>query len=153
MTTNQEVGGSSPSGFTTLFLEIITIRCVFYVDSISKLVYNQLMVFLREATLLQTNHLKNNIMKKTDLAKYISDDLGTSANESIRIIDSVLNGFVKCLQEGGTLRLVGFGTFAVYHKKAYTGRNPQTGDPMEIPASNQVRFKPGTKLKDSVKPS
>ena len=54
------------------------------------------------------------------------------------------------LTKGEEVRLVGFGTFSVSKRKASTGRNPRTGEPMTIKASNQPKFKPGKLLKDSV---
>ena len=54
------------------------------------------------------------------------------------------------LTKGEEVRLVGFGTFSVSKRKASTGRNPRTGEPMTIKASAQPKFKPGKLLKDSV---
>jgi DNA-binding protein HU-beta len=54
------------------------------------------------------------------------------------------------LQRGDEVRLVGFGTFSVNQRKASTGRNPRTGEPMKIGASSQPKFKPGKSLKEAV---
>ncbi|RKX60650.1 MAG: DNA-binding protein [Thermodesulfobacteriota bacterium] len=68
--------------------------------------------------------------------------------------DKALNGFMEAITDalnaGEKVTLVGFGTFSVTERKARTGRNPRTGKPMEIPARKVVKFKPGTKLSESV---
>ena len=68
--------------------------------------------------------------------------------------DKALNGFMEAVTEalnaGEKVTLVGFGTFSVTERKARTGRNPRTGKPMEIPAKKVVKFKPGTKLSESI---
>jgi len=53
-------------------------------------------------------------------------------------------------KKDGKVTLVGFGTFSKAHRKARKGRNPQTGEPIKIKASNTVKFKPGKALKDSI---
>ncbi|MEA1867733.1 MAG: HU family DNA-binding protein [Thermodesulfobacteriota bacterium] len=68
--------------------------------------------------------------------------------------DNALNGLIEAITDalnaGEKVTLVGFGTFSVTERKARTGRNPRTGKPMEIPAKKVVKFKPGTKLSESV---
>ena len=68
--------------------------------------------------------------------------------------DKALNGFMEAvtdaLNAGEKVTLVGFGTFSVTERKARIVRNPRTGKPMEIPAKKVVKFKPGTKLSESV---
>jgi DNA-binding protein HU-beta len=54
------------------------------------------------------------------------------------------------LKRGDEVRLVGFGNFSVTRRKASTGRNPRTGEPMQIKASSQPKFRPGKVLKDAV---
>jgi DNA-binding protein HU-beta len=54
------------------------------------------------------------------------------------------------LQSGDTVRIVGFGNFQVAHRKASNGRNPRTGEPIQIPASNIPKFKAGKALKEAV---
>jgi DNA-binding protein HU-beta len=62
----------------------------------------------------------------------------------------VLDNIAGSLSNGGEVRLVGFGTFSVTHRKATTGRNPRTGESIQIKASNQPKFKAGKALKDAV---
>ena len=66
------------------------------------------------------------------------------------VIDSVFDVIENALKKGDEVRLVGFGTFSVAKRKASTGRNPRTGEPMTIKASSQPKFKAGKGLKDAV---
>jgi len=67
-----------------------------------------------------------------------------------RALDAVLETVTEALKEGDSVVLVGFGTFAVKDRAARTGRNPQTGKAIEIPAAKVPGFKPGKALKDAV---
>ncbi|MFB1010349.1 MAG: HU family DNA-binding protein [Thiopseudomonas sp.] len=67
-----------------------------------------------------------------------------------RALDAVLETVTEALKEGDSVVLVGFGTFAVKERAARTGRNPQTGDTIEIAAAKVPGFKPGKALKDAV---
>ncbi|HDN59385.1 MAG TPA: HU family DNA-binding protein [Candidatus Marinimicrobia bacterium] len=82
------------------------------------------------------------------------DRMAKSAGIFKSAADKALNGFMEAVTEslntGEKVTLVGFGTFSVTERKARTGRNPRTGKPMEIPAKKVVKFKPGTKLSESV---
>ena len=82
------------------------------------------------------------------------DSMAKSAGIFKSAADKALNGFMEAVTEslntGEKVTLVGFGTFSVSERKARTGRNPRTGKPMEIPAKKVVKFKPGTKLSESV---
>ena len=65
-------------------------------------------------------------------------------------MDGVLDSIAGALKTGTEVRLVGFGTFSVAHRKASEGRNPRTGEKIQIPASKQAKFKAGKALKDSL---
>ncbi len=82
------------------------------------------------------------------------DRMAKSAGIFKTAADKALNGFMEAvtdaLNAGEKVTLVGFGTFSVTERKARTGRNPRTGKPMEIPAKKVVKFRPGTKLSESV---
>ena len=82
------------------------------------------------------------------------DSMAKSAGIFKTAADKALNGFMEAVTEalnaGEKVTLVGFGTFSVNERKARTGRNPRTGKPMEIPAKKVVKFRPGTKLSESV---
>ena len=66
------------------------------------------------------------------------------------ICDAVVDGITDALKAGDDVRLVGFGTFLVSQRAASTGRNPRTGATIQIPASNQPKFKAGKGLKDAL---
>jgi len=80
--------------------------------------------------------------------------MAQAAGISKTAADSALNAFMDAvtdaLESGDKVVLVGFGTFSVSKRKARTGRNPQTGKPMKIPAKKVVKFKAGTKLAQAV---
>jgi len=89
-------------------------------------------------------------MNKNDLISAVADASGLSKNDSSNAVESVFDAITKALSGGDEVRLVGFGTFSVAKRKASTGRNPRTGEPMKIKASNQPKFKAGKGLKDAV---
>ena len=90
-------------------------------------------------------------MNKTELIAAIAE----SANISKAAADRALLGFLEAvtdsLQKGENVTLVGFGTFSINERAARTGRNPQTGKKIKIPAKKVARFKAGKKLADAVK--
>ena len=89
-------------------------------------------------------------MNKNDLISHVADDSGLSKADATKAVDAVLDNIAGSLSNGGEVRLVGFGTFSVTHRKATTGRNPRTGESIQIKASNQPKFKAGKALKDAV---
>ncbi len=89
-------------------------------------------------------------MNKNDLVSEVADGAGVSKAESAKTVDAVFDCITKALKGGQEVRLVGFGTFVVTHRKASTGRNPRTGESIQIPASNQPKFRAGKGLKEAV---
>lgn len=89
-------------------------------------------------------------MNKNDLVATVADDTGLSKAEATRAVDSVFETVTKSLSGGTEVRLVGFGTFSVVQRKASVGRNPRTGEKINIPASIQPKFKAGKALKEAV---
>lgn len=89
-------------------------------------------------------------MNKQDLINKVAEDSGLSKADAGRAVDSVFDSITAQLAAGGEVRLVGFGTFAVARRKATTGRNPRTGETIQIAASNAPKFKAGKALKDSL---
>jgi DNA-binding protein HU-beta len=89
-------------------------------------------------------------MNKNDLIGAVADASGLSKSQASSAVESVFDSISSALRKGDEVRLVGFGTFSVAKRKASTGRNPRTGEPMKIKASNQPKFKAGKGLKDSV---
>lgn len=89
-------------------------------------------------------------MNKSDLIGAVAELSGLSRNDATKAVEGVFDAITGALKKGDEVRLVGFGTFSVAKRKASTGRNPRTGEPMQIEASSQPKFKPGKVLKDSV---
>ena len=88
-------------------------------------------------------------MNKQDLIAAVADEAGLSKGDASKAVEAVFDTITKSLKKGGEVRLVGFGTFSVTKRKASTGRNPRTGEPMSIKASTQPKFKAGKGLKDA----
>ena len=89
-------------------------------------------------------------MNKNDLVASIASKSGLSKADSTRALDAFCASVTVALQKGDDVRLVGFGTFAISHRAATTGRNPRTGQAINIAASKQPKFKAGKGLKDAV---
>ena len=89
-------------------------------------------------------------MNKNELIGTVAESCGLSKSDASNAVEGVFDAIQKALSNGDEVRLVGFGTFSVAKRKASTGRNPRTGEPMEIKASNQPKFKAGKGLKDAV---
>ena len=89
-------------------------------------------------------------MNKNDLIASVSDGAGLSKADAGKAVDAVFNSITGSLKSGTEVRLVGFGTFSGSRRAASQGRNPRTGEPIQIKASNQPKFKAGKGLKDAV---
>jgi DNA-binding protein HU-beta len=89
-------------------------------------------------------------MNKADLIQKIAKDAGVNKVQADAAISSVLAGILTTLKKGGTVTLVGFGTFSVGSRKARTGRNPQTGAAIKIAAKKVPKFSAGMQLKKAV---
>jgi|TARA_Y100000588_G_C14191398_1_gene898169 DNA-binding protein HU-beta len=89
-------------------------------------------------------------VNKNDLIASVSDGAGLSKADAGKAVDAVFNSITGSLKSGTEVRLVGFGTFSVSRRAASQGRNPRTGEPIQIKASNQPKFKAGKGLKDAV---
>ena len=89
-------------------------------------------------------------MNKSDLISYLATELRTSKLQAQRILDRVLKGVHKGLIEDGSVTITGFGTFEVKTRKARVGRNPHTGEPIQIAAGKRVGFRVGKGLKQLV---
>ena len=89
-------------------------------------------------------------MNKNDLVASVANDSGLSKADSAKAVDSVFDSISRALSGGSDVRLVGFGTFSVAQRRASEGRNPRTGEKIQIPASKQPKFKAGKALKDAV---
>ncbi len=89
-------------------------------------------------------------MNKQELIGSVADASGLAKGDASKAVEAIFDTISNALKKGDEVRLVGFGTFSVSKRKASTGRNPRTGEPMTIKASTQPKFKAGKGLKDSV---
>tara|TARA_R110002111_G_scaffold10301_2_gene33408 strand:- start:751 stop:1023 length:273 start_codon:yes stop_codon:yes gene_type:complete len=89
-------------------------------------------------------------MTKADLISAIANETGFSKKDSETALGSILGSITNSLQKGNEVRLVGFGTFKVSDRAARTGRNPRTGESIQIKASKVPTFKAGKELKEAV---
>ena len=89
-------------------------------------------------------------MNKSELIDAIAADSGLSKADAGRALDGFNSAVTGALKGGGSVSMVGFGTFSVKHRAARAGRNPRTGETIQIKASNNPSFKAGKALKDAV---
>ena len=89
-------------------------------------------------------------MHKNDMIEDIAKQADVSKAAAGRALDAVMGGIKATLKKGGSVTLVGFGTFAVGKRAARTGRNPQTGAAIKIKAAKVPKFRPGKGLKDAI---
>jgi len=89
-------------------------------------------------------------VNKSELIDVVAEGSDISKAAATRAVDSVLDAITGALVKGDQVTLVGFGTFSVKDRAARTGRNPRTGEPIEIKASKNPGFKAGKALKDAV---
>ena len=90
-------------------------------------------------------------MNKTDLINAVSDKADLTKKEAGAAVDAVFESIQGSPQKGEKVQLIGFGNFEVRDRAARKGRNPQSGEEIEIPASKVPAFKAGKALKDAVK--
>ena len=88
-------------------------------------------------------------MNKQELIGAVAETAGLSRGDANKAVEAVFDTITSALKRGDEVRLVGFGTFTVTRRKASTGRNPRTGEPMSIKESSQPKFKAGKGLKDA----
>ena len=89
-------------------------------------------------------------MNKKVFADYISEKHSCTRKEARNVIDMFISSVTSALAEDKEISLIGFGNFSVSKIEARDGRNPRTGEPLKIPAYNQVKFKVGKKMKNAV---
>jgi DNA-binding protein HU-beta len=89
-------------------------------------------------------------MNKGELIDSVSERTGLAKADATRAVDAVLESITGALKAKDTVAIVGFGTFVVKTRAARSGRNPQTGATIQIPASQVPGFKAGKALKDAV---
>lgn len=89
-------------------------------------------------------------MNKNELIAAVADKTSISKGDATAAVEAVFDVITGALKEGDEVRVVGFGTFVVTQRKAGKGRNPQTGEEIDIPASKAPKFRAGKQLKDAV---
>lgn len=89
-------------------------------------------------------------MNKSDLVDAVAAESGLTKADAAKAVDALFETITEALKKGDEVRLVGFGTFAVAKRAARTGKNPRTGEEIQIAASTQPKFKPGKGLKDAL---
>ena len=89
-------------------------------------------------------------MNKAELIEAVAADANLSKADAGRAVDAIVNSVSSALSKGEQVAVVGFGTFSVKHRAARAGRNPRTGETIQISASNVPGFKAGKALKDAV---
>ena len=90
-------------------------------------------------------------MNKAELIESIATDAGLSKADSKKALDAFITATTKSLKKGDRVALVGFGSWSVSKRSARTGRNPQTGKEIKIPAKKVVKFKAGAELAGVIK--
>jgi|TARA_B100001113_G_C20673668_1_gene433255 DNA-binding protein HU-beta len=89
-------------------------------------------------------------VNKNDLITSVAESSGLTKADAGRAVDGVFDSIASALSSGDDVRIVGFGSFSVANRAASTGRNPRTGEEIQIPASKQPKFKAGAPLKSAV---
>jgi DNA-binding protein HU-beta len=89
-------------------------------------------------------------VNKTELVEHMAKQADISKAAAGRALESLMGAVKATLKKGGTVALVGFGTFAVGKRAARTGRNPRTGAALKIKAAKVPKFRPGKGLKDAL---
>lgn len=90
-------------------------------------------------------------MNKVDVVSAVAERTDLPRAKAAEAVDALFGTIEEALRGKMEVRLTGFGTFHTTHRNAVTGRNPQTGEPIQIAATTSVRFKAGKGLKESVK--
>ncbi len=89
-------------------------------------------------------------MNKNELISAVAESAGLSKSDAQSAVEAVFDTITSELKSGGDVRLVGFGNFSSSHRAASVGRNPSTGEPVNIPARNVPKFSAGKGLKDAL---
>jgi len=89
-------------------------------------------------------------MNKSELVSVIAEESGLTKADAAKALDATVKAITQALSNGDQVAIIGFGTFKVGDRAARTGRNPQTGATMEIPAAKVPKFTAGKALKEAV---
>lgn len=91
-------------------------------------------------------------MNRKELVAHIAESADINKKEADAALKAIIEGISTTLANGDEVSLIGFGTFKITHRAAREGRNPKTGETIQISASKSPTFKPGKELKDQVNP-
>jgi len=89
-------------------------------------------------------------MNKKEIVNVLAENMDTTKIAATKVVDNVIDIIASSLESGEDVDLYGFGKFKLSKRKAYTARNPQTGEPIDVPEKQVVTFKPSKRLKESV---
>jgi len=89
-------------------------------------------------------------MNKAELVQEVAKQTGLTKRASREAVDAITSAIVDSLSSGDKVTLVGFGSFKVIDRKSRRGRNPQTGEEIQIPAKSVPKFEPGKNLREKV---
>jgi DNA-binding protein HU-beta len=89
-------------------------------------------------------------LNKTDLVDILSKETGSLKKDAEQLLNVLMNTVISHVAAGEKVTLVGFGTFEARHRKARTGRNPKTNEPLTIPAKRVASFKVGKDFAEAV---
>lgn len=89
-------------------------------------------------------------MRRSEIVDHVKQEANLTSREADEAVASAFEFITNALARGESVQLIGFGSFVVRERQARTGRHPQTGEPIQVPASQHVSFKPGKKLRDDV---
>lgn len=91
------------------------------------------------------------MLNKSDLVNAVAEKAGVMRKDADKMVSAVFESIAESLSKGEKVQVIGFGTFDVRERKAREGRNPATGEAIQVPASKAPVFKAGKALKNSVK--
>jgi DNA-binding protein HU-beta len=92
-------------------------------------------------------------MNKTELIEAVAESADLTTDSAQKAVNAFIDTVTSTLSQGGSVALTGFGTFSTTERAARTGRNPKTGEPINIPEATMPKFKAGKGLKDEVNKS
>lgn len=89
-------------------------------------------------------------MTRKELEERLKTAMGYSEAEAVRVVDALTESITESLRDGDRITLPGIGTMAVVERAPRKGRNPRTGEELDIPATRNIKFSPGKRLKDAI---
>lgn len=118
--------------------------------TLSSVIVSRNLHTVREIINIHNSMKEVNLVNKSQLVKSVADKSGLTQKDVDKALNSLIETITEALSSGEKVQLVGFGTFETRERGARTGRNPRTGEEIDIPARVVPAFKPGKALKDAV---